>query len=63
MEQTHPDSELIDALGGNAEVMKLCKNKISSPAISKWRFRGIPAGYRMYLEGARPDVFDCKIKE
>lgn len=53
------DSELIDALGGNAKVAALCR--VSSQAVSKWRIDGIPEARRMFLELARPDVVKPKL--
>lgn len=49
------DSAIIDALGGTAEVARLCN--VRPPSVSEWRVRGIPAARRMYLEVLRPDVF------
>jgi hypothetical protein len=51
----HPDSELIDRLGGSGAVSGLCK--VSSQAVSQWRRVGIPEARRMYLQLLRPDVF------
>ncbi len=48
------DSELIDALGGTAEVARLCD--VRPPSVSEWRIRGIPKARRMYLQLLRPDV-------
>ena len=49
-------SQIIDALGGNIAVGKLCDN--TNPAIvSGWRKRGIPKAWRVYLKQLRPDVF------
>ncbi len=52
----HPDSELIDALGGTAAVALMFK--IKSPSVSNWRNTGIPDARRMYLEVVRPDLFE-----
>lgn len=47
---------IIDALGGTAEVAKLCK--VKPPSVSEWRRNGIPS-YRIdFLRLARPDVFE-----
>lgn len=47
---------VIDALGGTAEVARLCR--INMAAVSQWKENGIP-GYRLdFLRLARPDVFD-----
>jgi hypothetical protein len=51
----HSDSEIIDALGGTAEVARLCK--VKPPSVSEWRWSGIPPARRQFLELARPDVF------
>lgn len=52
---THPDSELIDALGGTTEVAALCK--VSPQAVSHWRRDGIPKARRMYLRLLKPEAF------
>lgn len=49
------DSEIIDALGGTAEVARICN--VRPPSVSEWRVKGIPEARRMYLEVLRPDVF------
>lgn len=49
-----PD-KVIDALGGTAEVARLCD--VESQAVSMWRHRGIPNARLMYLRLLRPDVF------
>ena len=51
----HPDSSLIDALGGTSEAAKICK--VSPQAISQWRLTGIPEARRMYLEVVYPKLF------
>lgn len=48
-------SEIIDALGGTAEVARLCN--VRPPSVSEWKVKGIPEARRMYLEVLRPDVF------
>ncbi len=48
-------SEIIDALGGTAEVARICN--VRPPSVSEWRVKGIPEARRMYLEVLRPDVF------
>ena len=55
--QHHPDSELIDRLGGTYEVARLCE--VKPPSVSDWRWSGIPRARRMYLELLRPDVFQA----
>jgi hypothetical protein len=51
----HPDSALIDALGGSVQVSLLCR--VTSQAVSQWRRTGIPEARRMYLQAVRPEVF------
>ena len=46
---------IIDALGGTAEVARLCR--VKSPSVSEWRHSGIPDARRQFLELLRPDVF------
>lgn len=48
-------SEIIDKLGGTAEVARLCE--VKPPSVSEWRKDGIPAARLMYLKVIRPDVF------
>jgi len=60
MKPRHPDSDVIDALGGTAAVARLCR--ISQPSVSEWRKAGIPEARRMYLELARPDVFAAVVR-
>jgi len=55
MDTKHPDSGIIDALGGTATVARLCK--VKDPSVSGWRRTGIPAARRMFLETVRPEVF------
>lgn len=52
---THPDSQIIDALGGTAAVAALCN--IKSPSVSEWRRVGIPPARRQFLELLRPEAF------
>jgi hypothetical protein len=40
--------KIIDALGGTKIVSELCNLHISS--VSQWRIRGIPPGWKRYLE-------------
>jgi hypothetical protein len=47
-------SQIIDALGGTAEVARLCE--VEMAAVSQWRNNGIPNARLMYLKLARPDV-------
>lgn len=51
----HPDSELIDKLGGTTAVAKLCE--VQPPSVSAWRNSGIPKAQLKFLKLARPDVF------
>lgn len=55
MDTKHPDSDIIDALGGTAAVARLCK--VKDPSVSDWRKTGIPSARRMFLETIRPDAF------
>ena len=55
MEQIHPDSAKIDALGGTAAVARMFN--IAQPSVSKWRNTGIPDARLMYLQLIRPDIF------
>lgn len=49
-------SQIIDALGGTAEVARICK--IKPPSVSEWRDNGIPQARIMFLRLLRPDVFE-----
>jgi len=55
MADIHPDSQIIKALGGTAEVARLCK--VKSPSVSEWHKTGFPPARRQFLELLRPDVF------
>lgn len=48
-------TKIIDALGGTAEVARLCDVRL--PSVSQWRTSGIPHARLMYLRLLRPDVF------
>lgn len=48
-------SEIIDKLGGTAEVARICE--VKQPSVSEWRTEGIPKARLMYLRAIRPDVF------
>jgi len=48
-------NDIIDKLGGTAEVARLCQ--VKPPSVSQWRESGIPAARLMFLKLARPDVF------
>jgi len=49
------DSEIIDKLGGTAEVARICE--VKPPSVSEWRRNGIPSARLQYLRLLRPDVF------
>lgn len=51
----HPDSLVIDRLGGATAVAALFG--IAPQAVSQWRRSGIPRARRMYLELATPSAF------
>ena len=53
--QSKTASEIIDELGGTAEVARLCE--VQPPAVSQWRECGIPKARLMYLRAIRPEVF------
>lgn len=50
-------SEIIDRLGGTAEVARLCE--VEQPSVSEWKKRGIPRARLMFLKLARPEVFEA----
>lgn len=52
--------QIIEALGGTAEVARLCEVKM--PSVSEWKKTGIPRARLMYLQAIRPDVFGMKRK-
>jgi hypothetical protein len=52
----HPDSAIIDTLGGPAAVAALCED-VGASSVCEWRDRGIPAGWRKYLQQIRPAAF------
>lgn len=54
----HPDSAIIDALGGPSHIARICR--IKHPPVCRWRHTGIPPARRQYLELLRPDVFKSK---
>ena len=55
------DSDLIDKLGGTAEVAKLCE--VSPAAVSQWRTDGIPRARRMFIKVIRPEAFEDESRE
>ena len=48
---------VIDLLGGVTETAKFFR--IKPPSVCGWREHGIPSARLMYLEVARPDVFEA----
>ncbi len=50
------DGDLIDAIGGTVAAARLFD--VTPQAVSRWRTHGIPKARRMYLELARPDIFE-----
>jgi hypothetical protein len=55
MSERHPDSSVVDRLGGTTEVARMCR--VRSQAVSQWRRAGIPSARRDYLQLLRPDAF------
>jgi hypothetical protein len=51
----HPDSEIIDLLGGTSVVAKF--TNLTTGAISQWRTNGMPDAWKKYFETIRPDAF------
>ena len=49
-----PAAQIIDALGGTAEVARLFE--VRMPSVSAWRHFGIPKARMLYLKAVRPDV-------
>ena len=56
----HPDSKVIDALGGTVAVATLCG--IKSPSVSQWRWDGISGGFRKFLMLKHPEAFELQDK-
>ena len=54
----HPDSALIDRLGGTCAVAELCA--VKPPSVSVWRKTGIPKARLMFLQLARPEAFGAR---
>jgi hypothetical protein len=50
----HPDSQIIDKLGGTNAVARLCECR--PPSVSEWRNSGIPNARRLYLLAIRPGL-------
>lgn len=52
----HPDSRIIDSLGGTGAVARICE--VASPSVTGWKKRGIPQARVMYLRLLHPEAFD-----
>lgn len=57
----HPDSILIDELGGTVATAKLCE--VTPQAVTHWRTTGIPRARLMFLRLRRPDLFEGREDE
>jgi hypothetical protein len=55
----HPDSAIIDRLGGTAAVSRLCQIKSSS--VSEWRQVGISKARRQLLQLMHPEAFGLPV--
>jgi hypothetical protein len=55
MDTKHPDSEIIERLGGTAAVARLCQ--VAQPSVSDWKKTGIPRARLMFLKLAKPEAF------
>lgn len=53
-------AEIIEKLGGTAEVARICE--VQMPSVSEWKTNGIPKARLMYLKAVRPDVFGLASK-
>lgn len=52
------DRDIINRLGGDTVVAKLCNNAITPQAVHGWKMRNrIPPGWRLYLHSKYPDAF------
>lgn len=51
----HDPNKIIDALGGTAEVARLCELRM--PTVSCWRKNGIPRPWLLYFTLLRPELF------
>jgi hypothetical protein len=49
------DGQIIDSLGGNGAVAKLCE--VTPQAVWQWRRDGIPRARLLYLRAIRPEAF------
>jgi hypothetical protein len=56
MAEGHPDSVVIEALGGPSAVARIFG--IHPQAVSMWKRTGIPKARRMYLKLAHPEAFE-----
>lgn len=54
----HPDAIVIERLGGSTATSRLCGGRASSQSVSYWKRKGIPPGWRAYLNLLRPRAFD-----
>jgi hypothetical protein len=59
--QKHPDSEIIDRLGGTSVVAKF--TELTTGAISQWRHNGMPEPWKKYFQTIRPDAFKDDTKK
>lgn len=62
--QIHPDSGLIDALGGTSKVAEFFE--VTTGAVSQWRVFGMPKSRKKTIRFARPKVFrawESQLKE
>ena len=58
MSTLHPDSAIIDRLGGTGRLAELCD--VSSQAVSQWKRSGIPSARRAFLKLLNPGAFDLQ---
>lgn len=56
------DSQIIDELGGNEAVAKICAPTLPA-VVSGWRKRGIPKSWRRLLQLHSPQVFSGECTE
>jgi phage terminase Nu1 subunit (DNA packaging protein) len=55
MSNWHPDSAIVDRLGGTGRLAELCD--VSSQAVSQWKRFGIPTARRAFLKLLNPEAF------
>ncbi|MBK9363039.1 MAG: hypothetical protein IPM99_18995 [Rubrivivax sp.] len=60
MDPLHPDSVVIDRMGGSVAVARVCR--VTSQAVSQWRRSGIPPARRQFLELLVPHVFEGQME-